>query len=1146
MNNVSNDEIVIQLNNNNIINDKTEITVIEENIKDNYRIKLNNTQILNELTNLVSKNSIIYNDLFFNNKKELKFNLVNPVILNKKIKSYYKDDIDESEDNYKYEELTDLLKDLQEFSNNESYKNFLSSFYNKYKPFINYKSNDLNKKKFSAIKNDKQLSIDKNIDSFLSYELQEYNKIRLIKNLNINTGKRSEIIDSKEGCQAGLQYTNDSNIINIYDGDKVKISGYIYYIDDVKGTEVFSIKKYIKYIKNLEINDKVKVYFNTFVFDIKQNLIENIKGTIIENIIDGYLIQLDNYIYFNSKKVNTLKLYFEKYTGFFVYNKDYTKFKFYKKYLKNNDLSYNIYFHLVEYKQKYLKFINPVDIQELLYIYYINNYDLTTLENINNILKTYNLNDIDINLKSKLCLDYLLYNNLVSSNNINKINNFKYEKEISKFSLLNNIDKYKNSYIDTDLNKIIYLNSFIGQSNILLLNLINDIIVDNKELFFSNTNIDYIYNFNINDDKFPEFKDIINNIKIQKNQGKQLINYNNLKSNKTIKDLIKFYNNYNDLLKDYVKQDTLKQNIYILNKLRNKLKFINSYNSTKKYTNYLGNKDEIDFDKMYGNIEYNDKDNYNINYNEFYVTDEDDNNDIEEENIENNNNDILKFLINDLDINLNNNHIKYIIDNIHKNKDTSKDWVEKQIIKEKNALLKKYENKKINDVQIQSYLEKKRKIYKKLYDDKYNLEIICYMIIFIMNKYPSIHIRKLNPKCVKYFSYKTTEDKSLTKYFSSLIIQYNEQKDERFSRFNEKKLNEINEILSGRIHQIIQDYPMLKSNIKDINEIINNNYEKHKKLNMLFKPNNNYNNSIKSDINIHKTKSLIPKSNNIKNKETALVLENNEKINFKNIFDDQKNIYKFINKRNKNKVENNISTIFKNEIYNIPEDTTGPMDLRPSANINYLYNNYIYVFLESIDNLLSTEPKFIKIEKNIKNIFIYSDAKTTNTHNINFYLFLQNNLIILLSKIFNKKVLNIITDDQNYINNILPLIINNYEIIIKNNINLNLDKDPKIVFSLHLFLFLTFLINIINLSIGHNDIEIRRYDKNEIVTSIQLILLIYIELNDFILMNDSNINNIKQELENIREKIKLEKMNRASDPDERKLQMKLKEIGLKI
>jgi hypothetical protein len=84
------------------------------------------------------------------------------------------------------------------------------------------------------------------------------------------------------------------------------------------------------------------------------------------------------------------------------------------------------------------------------------------------------------------------------------------------------------------------------------------------------------------------------------------------------------------------------------------------------------------------------------------------------------------------------------------------------------------------------------------------------------------------------------------------------------------------------------------------------------------------------------------------------------------------------------------------------------------------------------------------------------------------------------------------------------------------------------------------------LSIGHNDIEIRGYDKNEIMTSIQLILLIYIELNDFILMNDSNINNIKQELENIREKIKLEKMNRASDPDERKLQMKLKEIGLKI
>lgn len=1079
MNNSNSDIIVIDLENSNIIDDTKEITVIEEQIKENYKVVFNKDQIINHLTELVSFKSIDYYNLFFEKSKVFNLNFINPVISDKLIKSYtIEENVTESEE-YQYESLESFLNNINELlSNNvEPYKNIINTYYNFYKPFFN--------------NNKSIVKIEKNIDAFLSYGLETYRKIRIINPINIDTGKRSELIDSKEGCQNGLKYIDKTNIINLYEGDKINITGYMYYINQ-NGTEIFSLNKYKKYLNKLKSGDNVDIYFSDFVFDEKLELVTQIKGKILE----GNLIQLPYFVYIKSIKKNVLKLK-NNYNGYFIYSEEYgKKFRFYKALLKQDT---NIYFHIKEYKKSDQKYINPIDISELLHIYYINNYDLSTFKNINDILKKHNCNIVNIDKYFDLTLKFLLNDDKLDPDTIKKIiPNFKFNIYKTDNELLKSVNIYDKKYIDSELNRIIYLNSQIGQNNYLLLK-----ILDSHKNKGTPTH-EYVKIENLIIDKnmnFPNYKDIID-------KGVVLIKEN---VKKDIDILIKYYQDYNKLI-----------NINSLEKLRKYFKFISKFSINIDYNKYLGNNEKIDFDKMYGNIEYNDIDNYKINkisdqllYDiDFMIHEIED----DTENIEND--DILLFFINDMKININKEYLNYIYDNIRNKIPVT--YVSSRVKRNIEAYFKKNikEKRYKQDINYKSdsdlLLKKKSEQYKieieKVYNQLYTEECISYLIIFIMNKYPYLTINKLNSKCVKYFSYKPTTDKSLIKYFTCLIIQYRQNNDIRFNKYMGMNFKDIEDLLTISINKILEKHPELKSNVNNA-ELIENNFEKYKILNLLYRPNKQYDEKIKNKINIEKTYSLIPNIDKYKpqEKEYNIIID-------KKIKDYLKNDKKQYNIKS-------LKNIFEHNIFNYK--------IKDENEIDTLYDKYITNMYSYIDNLYEI-PTYIK-----DLFFDIRDIEKINNYNISLYLFLKTKILNIISKIINKKELYAeIHENEIYINTILPdKIMHLYDVIIKNNINLSICDKYESVFSIHIFLFLSFLIGIYNLSLS-GDVSITIPDENElhtrneqkqqnIISTKKLISLIIQELEKFIKINDTDRKTIKQSLEIIREEDKLRKMMRT-------------------
>lgn len=1062
---------IIEFNNNNIINNTQKITIEEIQIKDNDKIKFNKDQIVNYLYDLASEKSFYYYDLFFPNNNVInRLNYVNPVADNKLYFSTKAEDEKETKDDLIglsfnediniEENGVEFRENLRSFMNDnvDNYINKTSAFYNLYTPFEKAGNNDISKYK---------------LDVFCSLSLITYRRYRLLEKITTDTGHRSELIDNKEGCQSGLNYLNKPNYINIINNEKINLIGLLYHYNNLE-TEIFSLNKYFKYLDKLEINQEVDIYFNDFVFNEDgDEIVEILYNAKIVDISENLItIDLKKNIYINSKLTNKIICNKNKYKSFFIYGSTYpeSNLKYRKIMLKRNS---NIYFHFKQpYKSSYEKYINPSNVSELLYIYYINGCNLNSIYNIKMILKKHNI-DLDIfDKKMYKTLLFLLQDNIETIyNSINepgfKIIPFRTDNVFIKKNI-----KFKNLYIDSNLARTLSLNNQIDSSNYFLLNLLED----NKSLV---RNLLFQYNEIKLKDKLYTYEELI---KLSSENERIKINEDQNKNKHSLKNIIKYYNYYNILVSNVSK--IYKNKEYAILLLRNKTRLFKPKNIKIDYSKYHGNMDEIDFDMMYNNLDYAENDIFISEQLPIFVDDEDEG-DINNIFIkEKTDDDILTFFVTELDIQIGKTHLNYIYTKV--NNIIDKNYVNVETTKYIKELEKKYKThrNKFNN-NIKRELKLKNIKLNEHYNDIYTLNCVSYLILFILNKYPSLNINKINPKYINNLSY----TKSLTKYFSLLIHDYSKLNDIRFVKFENMNVNNIELELIKRTTELLQENPELKSNVTKDNIIVAD-FNSYKNVNLLYKPNKMYNINIKSKIKIDKTISLIPKLIIPKQKKEHI-------LNIKLI-----NTVKLSNvkKENRKKRFSNIEEIYES-----------------------ILNSNENIITEDIDIMLSRILNNIEISEYLKNI-IYPKEIIPNT-SINFYMFLKSALLNSISLYLNNQI----EDITDYVTiDIMKL----YNDIIRKYINLNSTNQYYDTYQIHLNLFILFLRQL--------------YENTTEESANILIAYLLKDCESFMILNDSRRDYVKEKLEIVREEDKVRKMNKNIDNEDRKMNMMLKKIGFNI
>lgn len=239
----------------------------------------------------------------------------------------------------------------------------------------------------------------------------------------------------------------NKNLINLYNGDNVKIVGYINKIPTrSESYSVFDIDEYIDNINNLEINEKIILYSNINLDNNKFNgFIKSIKNNIIT-------IKIDKKIKINNINTNTIIYNKDIYNNFYIYPTN-EKNIYHKKLLNDNIIAFKF---SKENYDKVIKFIYPNIYQLISYIDNIYNFN-----DIRNVLKSYNyninqLNDNDIQIINQKI------ENLVSieeSKSIEKLNKAKFN--FNKIST-NNFDLIDLNKLPSNYTKI---PSFIEDNN---------------------------------------------------------------------------------------------------------------------------------------------------------------------------------------------------------------------------------------------------------------------------------------------------------------------------------------------------------------------------------------------------------------------------------------------------------------------------------------------------------------------------------------------------------------------------------------------------------------------------------------------------------------------------------------------------------
>ena len=259
----------------------------------------------------------------------------------------------------------------------------------------------------------------------------------------------------------------NNTLISLYSGDNTKIIGYANKIPNIndKNIRIFNMELYYDDIKQLKINDKVKIYFNISNEDIIKNKYL-VNGTIDSINKNNIVIKLNKNITIDNIKTNILTYHKEQnYNDFYIYPEDIKKNIYYKKQLYEENTIIFTFPPNKDNKIKYISFILPNITEFISYNYHLYNYI-----DIKNILEKYHYDYNNIN-----------YDNIKNINDKLKLNieklyknpNYKQSDKITKVKKSSHIFDYKGDLLDIN-----NLPKFYGTYSNVLDN------IDNRILFF--------------------------------------------------------------------------------------------------------------------------------------------------------------------------------------------------------------------------------------------------------------------------------------------------------------------------------------------------------------------------------------------------------------------------------------------------------------------------------------------------------------------------------------------------------------------------------------------------------------------------------------------------------------------------------------
>ena len=292
------DDSIIFFEESNVLDTKDDVIVYEERYKSDANIVLSKDQITNELTNLflnkyklaaahkIEALNQCFEDL--TQKSDLtdymKYTM-HPVIKCQKLKIESDALADKELQEQYYFKSQNLSAFVNQFErlceSSDTYVNTSTALYNLHRPFTTTTETVVPPYNIDAYRH---LVTDEYDDSELEkLDIDKYHQFRLVGPVKIDTGKRPETqTATAKGCPSGMHYISTSNTITLYDGDKVDIVGYLNVPPDMSPTtyeiQVFDASEYRKSLQQFKKDDKVRVYFNDFVFDRENALVTEINA----------------------------------------------------------------------------------------------------------------------------------------------------------------------------------------------------------------------------------------------------------------------------------------------------------------------------------------------------------------------------------------------------------------------------------------------------------------------------------------------------------------------------------------------------------------------------------------------------------------------------------------------------------------------------------------------------------------------------------------------------------------------------------------------------------------------------------------------------------------------------------------------------
>lgn len=282
---------------------------------------------------------------------------------------------------------------------------------------------------------------------------------------------------------------------------------------------------------------------------------------------------------------------------------------------------------------------------------------------------------------------------------------------------------------------------------------------------------------------------------------------------------------------------------------------INLSNNEEDYTDYIGDSELLDLDKIFNNIEFSDKNGFDTFFKEK----------IKHEDININNADILFTFTHALDIELDDKVVHNILTNV--NIKHPKSSVSSKLIEEETKIKQKINKDLYNKSQqykakADNLVKTKLKTFEVEILKSYYEDVIIYLAalltLVLMIEYPEIIVNKILPKCVKYFSHvgypsvSETKPQSLTKYIACIVSSLGTPGDVRFHQFLNKDVQELEKQIKDTIDEILEENAQLshaleenKSTLHQVKTIQATDFSKYMVFNTTFKPSFEFNYSSK-------------------------------------------------------------------------------------------------------------------------------------------------------------------------------------------------------------------------------------------------------------------------------------------------------------